>query len=122
MAQPNSFKQKSHPFGWLFCLIFVELPTFNIGNPLTVVVQVFTKHIESRGGWGAGLSAQFHVHLVQPAAALFVVAAGAGRHQIFPNMGPAQATGDHMIDGWVLRSLTTVLAGIVVPPKDLVLV
>jgi hypothetical protein len=59
------------------------------------------------------------VYFLHPASALAMVAVGAGSHNVCPDMLTAHVSWGHMIHSQVALALSTVLAGIIVPAKDL---
>lgn len=65
---------------------------------------------------------QGHSGAFHHAPALAVVAAPAGSHQILPAMFTTQAAGNHVVQGQVVAAITAILAGVIVPPEDLLLV
>ena len=62
---------------------------------------------------------KFHVYFFHLASALAVIAVGTGSYDICPDMLTTHMTGRHVIDGQVALALSAVLAGIIVPAKDL---
>lgn len=52
------------------------------------------------------------------AAAFAVVACGAGRYQICPNMSAAHVARNDVIDCQIAFMLAAILAGIIVTPED----
>jgi hypothetical protein len=59
------------------------------------------------------------MYFLRPATALAVVAVGASRYNICPDVLPAQVTRRHVIHGQAALALSAVLAGIIIATKDL---
>lgn len=66
-----------------------------------------------------GLAQEPHLRLSQAFASLVAIAAWAGANQVDPDMLAAPVARNDMIHGKVVRLPATVLAGVVISPKDL---
>lgn len=64
---------------------------------------------------------QCHFGLFETTVSLFIVAYGAGAHQIVPGIISPQTLGHQMIDGKRPLVSAAVLANITVPPEDVLL-
>ena len=62
---------------------------------------------------------QVHVHFFHFAPTFAMIAVGAGRHNIRPDVLAAQMTRHHMVHRQAAIALSTILTGIIVAAKDL---
>ena len=100
-------------------MVLIFLPTLDKLLPLGVFFQVAPKNVIC-AGWRLDRNVQqVHMHLRQLAPALAVVTARAGGYNIGPDMFPAQVFGQNMVHRQHAGVTPAVLAGVIVPAKDL---
>ena len=95
------------------------LPSVDVWLPLAILVQVSAKNVGRAGGRFLGRVMQVHVRFFGVPSAFAVITSGAGRHHVCPDMLASQVSGSDVIHRQVAILPTAVLAGIIVPSKDL---
>jgi hypothetical protein len=58
-----------------------------------------------------------HVSLVKHSPPFAVVAGWTGCNQVIPAMFPSQPAWNNMVDGKLVCSVPTILAGVIIPPQ-----
>ncbi len=97
----------------------MKLPPDDIRFPLAVVVQMLSENICRVCGWFSWRHQQSHMRFLHPPSALAMIACGAGGDNICPNVSASHVTGKHVIHGHSALAFAAILAGIIVPSKDL---
>ena len=99
--------------------LFESLPAVDVRLPLLIFAQMPAKNVygtRRRFLWNAH---QLHVRLLHPAAALTVIAMGAGCHNVRPDMLAPHMAGCDVIHRQAALALAAILAGIIITAKDL---
>lgn len=60
-----------------------------------------------------------HARLFGCAVSFLMIATMAGRHQIFPGIGPAMRSRNHMIHRQIPARAVTILATVIIPPEHI---
>jgi len=102
-----------------FLHLLLLLPPCYELTPFPVVLQVATKKIVSCSPGLIGASQQAHMSLLKRLTSFLAVAGWAGAHQVLPAVFSPTVAGHDMVHRQLPRFPTTILADIVVPPKDL---
>ena len=77
------------------------------------------KNIESARGRLFRNPQKFHMHFLHPAPAFAMIAVRTGSYYVRPDMQAAHMAWCYMIHSETALALSAILAGIIIPPKDL---